>query len=111
MRLRMYERFSEIWEGWSKNIFFGLIQRRGIRSKALQLLIVLIGLFVIFDMVVLPFLAVILSAFLAYITQSQLWINTMLLSFLAWIVGTSAQFFVHKKFHLGSPFYSPLYFL
>lgn len=33
MNLKMYDRFSEIWEGWSKNVFLGMVQNRKIKSK------------------------------------------------------------------------------
>ena len=111
MRLRMYERFREIWEGWSKNIFLGLVQKRGIRSKALQVLIVLIGLFGVFDMVVLPFLAFVLSGFIYLLTHSLPWLYVSFFSFLVWLLATLIQFYIHSRYGIGKPKYSPLYFL
>lgn len=111
MKLRMYERFSEIWEGWSKNIFLGLAQKRGIRSKGLQVLVVLIGLFVVFDMVVLPFIAVILSGLIYLLTNSPQWLYVLLFSFLVWLFAILIQFYVHTRYGIGKPKYAPLYFL
>lgn len=55
MSLRMYEKFSEIWEGWSKNIFPAVDQKREIKLTFLQILMLIIGLFAIFDLFILPF--------------------------------------------------------
>lgn len=111
MKLRMYERFSEIWEGWSKNIFLGLVQKRGISSKASQILVVLIGLFVVFDMVVLPFFALVLSGIIYLLMHSLPWLYMLLFSFSIWLLATLIQFYVHKRFGIGVPKFAPLYFL
>ena len=111
MKLRMYERFSEIWEGWSKNIFLGLVQKREISSKTVQLLIVLLGLFVVFDMVVLPFLGIILAGMIYLFTLSTAWLYVLLFSFLVWLLATFTQLGVHSRYSIGNPKYSPLYFL
>jgi hypothetical protein len=48
------KRFSEIWEGWSKNIFLGLVQKRGINTKAKRLLVAFSGAVGIFALMVFP---------------------------------------------------------
>ena len=111
MRLRMYECFSEIWEGWSKNIFLGLVQKRRISSKALQVLVVLIGLFVVFDMIVLPFLAMLISGIIFLITESTPWFFILLSSFVLWLISTLIQLVVHSRYYIGKARYSPIYFM
>ena len=111
MRLRMYECFSEIWEGWSKNIFLGLVQKRRISSKALQVLVVLIGLFVVFNMIVLPFLAMLISGIIFLITDSTSWYFVLLSSFVLWLISTLIQLVVHSCYYIGKARYSPIYFI
>jgi len=111
MKLRMYEKFRDIWEGWSKNIFLGLVQKREIKSKGKQLLILLIGLFVVFDMVVLPFIAVILSLFVVIILNISSWWFILWSSLIIWLFSIIAQSVVHKKYYIGNPIFSPLYFI
>jgi glycosyltransferase involved in cell wall biosynthesis len=111
MRLRMYERFNDIWEGWSKNIFLGLVQKREIKSKAIQISILLIGLFVVFDMIVLPFFGIILSLVVLLLLKISFWWVILILSCILFIISTSFQSIVHKKYSIGNPIYSPLYFI
>jgi len=111
MKLRMYEKFKDIWEGWSKNIFMGLVQKREIRSKGKQILILLVGLFVVFIMIVYPFIAVILSLFLFYFLNSNAWQFVLFSSVFVWLISLLAQSYVHKKYHIGNPVFSPLYFI
>jgi chlorobactene glucosyltransferase len=111
MKLRMYEKFKDIWEGWSKNIFMGLVQKREIRSKGKQMLILLVGLFVVFTMVVFPFIAVILSLSLFYFLKSTAWQFVLFYSLFVWLASIFVQSYVHKKYYIGNPAFSPLYFL
>ena len=107
----MYRNLREIWEGWSKNIFMGSIQKRGIKSKTLQLLLALLGLFAVFDVMVLPFLATLVFLTLNLLKPSAAWQNLFLLSISVWLLSTFTQFYVHKKYWVGEPRYTPLYFL
>lgn len=111
MKLRMYEKLKDIWEGWSKNIFLGLVQKREIQSKGKQLAILIIGLFVVFDMVVLPFFAVILSLLILLMLKMSVWWLILGFSFIVWLFSISVQSYVHSKYHIGNPIYSPLYFI
>ncbi|KYK26641.1 hypothetical protein AYK20_03260 [Thermoplasmatales archaeon SG8-52-1] len=111
MKLRMYEKFRDIWEGWSKNIFLGLVQKREIKAKGKQILILIIGLFVIFDMVVFPFIAIILSLFVVFILNITFWWFILGFSLIIWLFSIIAQFIVHKKYYIGNPIFSPLYFI
>lgn len=111
MRFRMYDCLSEIWEGWSKNIFLGLIQKRRIQSKMLQILVVLVGTFGIFETTVLPFLAVILSLLVNLFMPSPLWFYLLLFSISIWLYASFVQFYVHRHYSIGAPRYAPLYFL
>ena len=111
MNLRMYEKFKDIWEGWSKNIFMGLVQKREIQKKGRQMLILLVGLFVVFLMMVFPFIGFSLSLLLFLITKTLLWQNILLIAFAVWILSLLIQSFVHKKYSIGNPAFSPLYFI
>ena len=111
MKFRMYERFSEIWSGWSKNIFRGLVQKREIQSKTKQFLILLIGLLVVFDMVVLPFTAVIISLLVVLILNMSFWWYILGFSIILWMLSIFIQSYVHKKYSIGNPLFSPLYFI
>ena len=111
MKLRMYECFREIWEGWSKNIFLGLVQKRKIKSKALQALVVFFGLSVVFGMIVFPFIALIISALVYLFTNSTPWFNLFLFSLIVWIISISIQSFAHSRYGIGNPSFSPLYFI
>lgn len=111
MKLRMYETFGDIWEGWSKNIFMGLVQKREIRAKGKQIAILLIGLFVVFGMVVFPFISVILSLLVVYLLKISFWWFILGSSIFAWFASILIQSIVHKKYHIGNPAFSPLYFI
>jgi len=111
MKLRMYETFGGIWEGWSKNIFMGLVQKRGIQSKGKQLLILLIGLFVVFSMVVFPFISVIFSLLVVFLLKLSFWWFIIGSSLIVWLISILIQSFVHKKYCIGNPAFSPLYFI
>jgi len=111
MKLRMYEKLKDIWEGWSKNIFLGLVQKREIQSKGKQLLILLFGLFVVFDMVVLPFFALIFSLLVIFLLKISVWWLILGFSFIVWLFSISVQSYVHSKYCIGNPIYSPLYFI
>ena len=111
MKLRMYEKFKDIWEGWSKNIFLGLVQKREIQSKGKQMLILLIGLFVVFIMVVYPFLSVILSLIIIFLLKISFWWFILGSSLFVWLISIVSQSYVHKKYHIGRPIFSPLYFI
>jgi len=111
MRFRMYENLGEIWQGWSKNIFLGLIQKRRIQSKTLQVLTLLAGLFAVFEAMVLPFIALIISTIALITIHSQQWQNLFVFSAITWLLATITQSYVHKKYGIGDPKYSPLYFL
>ncbi|MDH7517685.1 MAG: glycosyltransferase [Candidatus Thermoplasmatota archaeon] len=111
MRFRMYESFKEIWDGWSKNIFMGFVQKREIESKLKQILILLIGLFAVFDTIVLPFLIVIISLLFLMFSQTSIWFTMLIFSLTVWLFSITVQGFVHKKYHIGNSLYAPLYFI
>lgn len=111
MKLRMYEKFKDIWEGWSKNIFMGLVQKREIQSKGRQMLILLIGLFVVFEMIVFPILGVIVSLYVFFILEISFWYSIVVFSLCVWIISLIIQAYVHKKYSIGNPIFSPLYFI
>ncbi len=108
INLRMYENFSEIWEGWSKNSFPGFVQKRKIKSKSLQILILLIFLFVMFDLLVLPFSTMIGSFLLFLIFRSSLWIYLSIFALITWLVSIFSIVYVQKVYHIGTARYSPL---
>ena len=108
MSLRMYEKFSEIWEGWSKNSFLGLVQKREINSKLLQIAILLGILFIMFYVLVFPFSVMIISIYMTLVLRSLLWQNLLLLALLTWIISVLAVVYVQRCFHIGKARYAPL---
>lgn len=111
MHVRMYENFHEIWEGWSKNIFLGLIQKREIKSKTKRFLVALAGAGGIFGLLVFPLFVAIISLLLTLTTHSLQWSWVFLFALGIWIVGIILQFIVQKTYHYGDPKYAILAFL
>ena len=111
MNLRMYESFKDIWQGWSKNIFMGLVQKREIQKKASQLLVLLVGLFVVFIMIVFPFLSFFISILITTIMSTSPVSTIVLFSLFIWIFSLIIQISVHRKYSIGNPWYSPLFFI
>jgi chlorobactene glucosyltransferase len=111
MNLRMYENFKDIWQGWSKNIFMGLVQKREIQKKASQLLVLLVGLFVVFIMIVFPILSVFINILLYTIMSTPFILTIVLFSLLVWVFSIIIQILVHRKYSIGNPWYSPLFFI
>jgi chlorobactene glucosyltransferase len=108
MHVRMYENFHEIWEGWSKNIFFGPVQKRGINSKVQRLLIVLLGIGVIFGLMVFPLCATIITLLLALVTHAPQWQWVFLFTFIVWLTGIILQSLIQKAYRYGEPKYAIL---
>ena len=111
MHIRMYENFHEIWEGWSKNIFLGLVQKREINSKILRLFVALLGAGMIFGLMIFPLCATVIALYLTVITQSLQWQWVFLFALLTWLVGTLLQFIIQKTYRYGKPRYAVLVFL
>jgi len=111
MDIRMYERFSEIWEGWSKNIFLGLVQKRGINTKAKQILVALVGAIGIFGLMVFPMLMTIITLLLALFASFFYLQPFLIFSSSLWIFTIAAQFFIQKYYRIGDPKYSVLSFI
>ena len=108
MNLRMYERFKEIWEGWSKVSFLGLVQKRGIKSKTFQILLLLMLLFTMFDLLVLPFFAIVISISMALSTGLIFWRHLLLFAFLTWLISTLALAYAQRVYYIGEALYAPL---
>ncbi|MCK4365564.1 MAG: glycosyltransferase [Thermoplasmatales archaeon] len=108
MNLKMYERFSEIWEGWSKNVFLGMIQNRRIKSKSLQLLLLFIIEFILFVLLVFPSLALIIPILIALITRSLLFQYFLIFAALTWIISVISFVFVQISHKIGKARYAPL---
>jgi chlorobactene glucosyltransferase len=106
MSIRMYERLHDIWEGWSKNIFLGLVQKRGITSKPLQFAMLLGGVTVLAVLLVVPFLTMLGSLVVTLLTS----ITPFLLpvSVLAWTVSSCALYLSQRLYGIGTPRYAPL---
>jgi len=111
MKIRMYEGFHEIWEGWSKNIFLGVVQKREIKSKIQKSLFIGAGSLGIFGLMVFPFLMMILSLIMMLLTQSLFWQNLTIISITIWCIVTILHFLVQYKYGIGKPYYAPLAFL
>lgn len=111
VKVRMYERFSEIWNGWSKNSFFGLVQIWGIQSKPLQFLILLGGMIGIFIIIVLPIFIMIGTALLTLFTYQPQWYYLLIFSSLIWLFSLIVQIYAYKRYNIGDPRFVPLTFL
>ena len=111
MHLRMYENFHEIWEGWSKNIFLGPMQKRGINSKAKRLLVVVFGSIGIFGIMVFPLCMTIITFLLMVTTQTSQWQGLFLFALFVWLVGVVLQGIIQKAYRYGNPVYAVLNFL
>ncbi|MCJ7571472.1 MAG: hypothetical protein MUO82_06305, partial [Candidatus Thermoplasmatota archaeon] len=106
--IRMYEKFSEIWDGWSKNIFLGAIQKRKIKSNFLQILILFALLFALFELLILPFSLMISSLLLFLNIKSLSWMYLSLFALLIWSVSILISVFVQRIYHIGKARYAPL---
>ncbi len=111
LKIRMYEGFHEIWEGWSKNIFLGVVQKREIKSKLQKSLFVGAGSLGIFGLMVFPFLMMILSIIMMFLTRTLFWQNLTILTIIIWGIATILHFFVQYTYGIGKPYYAPLAFL
>jgi len=111
LKIRMYEGFDEVWQGWNKNIFLGVIQKCQIRSKILQFLFTVVGLFCLFCVMVFPFLLLLSSIFLIlFIPSVMLW-RILLYSLLVWIFSIFVQSYVQKCYSICNPKYAPVVLL
>lgn len=111
MKIRMYDSFHAVWEGWSKNIFMGLVQKRGITSHSFQILVAIAGAIGIFATMVFPFLFMIVSLYFYLLTSLNIWQHLLLFSGFIWLLTILIQFVVSYKYRIGSPIYSILSFL
>jgi chlorobactene glucosyltransferase len=108
LSLRMYDRFGDIWEGWGKNSFLGLVQQHKIQSKFLQVLVLFTAIFVTADILILPFLLIIITSYLVFILQSTAWINFLLLACITWLVSIISTICVQRLYQFGKTGYVPL---
>jgi glycosyltransferase involved in cell wall biosynthesis len=108
LSLRMYDQFGDIWEGWSKNSFLGFVQKHEIQSKFLQVLVLFAGIFAIVDILILPFLLIIISLYLVFILQLAVWINFLILVCITWLVSIVSLMCVQRLYHFGKTRYVPL---
>jgi chlorobactene glucosyltransferase len=108
MKIRMYENFSDIWTGWSKNIFLGMVQKRGIKSIFQRLLVLIVGLFFIFDLMIFPLIAVLTSFTIYYFTLSLSWRYILLFSFAIWIISIIALVYTQRCYKIGKARYAPI---
>lgn len=108
MSLRMYEKFIDIWEGWSKNSFLGFVQKRQIKSKFLQVLILILGLFAMFDLLILPFYSMIGSLLIFLILRSLPWMYFFLFAFITWLVSIFVLVYIQSIYQIGKARYAPL---
>lgn len=103
MHIRMYENYKEIWEGWSKNIFLGLVQKREINSKIQRLLVVLGGASVIFGLMIFPLFVAISTLLLMLILHAPQWQTILLFALFILLLGIVLQAFIQKTYRLGNP--------
>ena len=108
MNLKMYDRFGEIWQGWSKNVFLGMVQNRQIKSKLSQFVLLLALVFILFDLLVFPSLALLISILISIITQSFTWQYFFIFLVLTWLLSISSLVFVQISHKIGKARYAPL---
>ena len=108
MKIRMYDKLSEIWNGWSKNIFLGMVQKRGINSIFQRTAILLIGLFFIFILMVLPLITVIFSFSMFYYSSLVFWRNIFIFSTVIWLLSIFALANTQRCYRIGVVRYAPL---
>jgi chlorobactene glucosyltransferase len=111
MHVRMYENFHEIWEGWSKNLFLGPVQKRGINSKVQRLLVVLLGIVGIFGLMVFPLCMTIIAMLLMVMTHALIWQEIFFVALIVWFAGVILQAVIQKAYRYGNPAYALLNFL
>jgi len=111
IKIKMYEKFSDLWEGWSKNIFLGLAQNTRIQSKALKALFILAGFVGFFSIFLFPFILIGISLILCLFYRASYWEYLFIYSSLLWLFEVCAQFIIQKRYGIGSPKYALLSFL
>jgi len=111
MNLRMYERFHDIWEGWEKNIFFGFVQSRQMKSKIIQILFLFAMTCAIFIIMTFPILSLIVSGVLFIFTMSSVLEYFFLFSLVIWIFSILIQVYVQRSYAIGNARYAPLVIL
>lgn len=108
MKIRMYQGFKDIWEGWSKNIFLGITQKREIKRKPVLILFLIIGLLGIFVLMVFPTILLITSIIFSILTKSTYWADIFVISFLTWLVSILGLAYAQYCYKIGKKRYAPL---
>lgn len=108
MNLKMYDKFSEIWQGWSKNVFLGMVQNRQIKSKLSQFLLLVAIVFVLFDLLVFPSLALLITILMSIIMQSFTWQYFFIFLVFTWLLSNISLIFVQMSHKIGKARYAPL---
>jgi hypothetical protein len=85
-----------------------MVQNRKIKSKPKQLLLLSAILFVLFDLLVFPFLAILILLLIAVITQSFSLNYFLILAALTWIISIFSLAFVQISHKIGKAYYAPL---
>jgi cellulose synthase/poly-beta-1,6-N-acetylglucosamine synthase-like glycosyltransferase len=111
MHIRMYENFSQIWEGWSKNIFLGLVQKREINSKLLRLFVALVGAGIIFGLMIFPLCVTIITLLVTLVTHAPQWQLVFLFALFIFLLSIVLQSIIQKTYRYGNPLYALLAFL
>jgi len=110
MSIRMYQKFADIWEGWSKNIFLGLVQKRGIARKGSRLLVAIIGALGIFWLMVLPFLSTLITLVVSVLFSSA-WQGLFFFSLFLFLLSIVIQGCIQYYYRIGDPKFAFLSFL
>jgi chlorobactene glucosyltransferase len=109
--VKMYERLTDMVEGWSKNICLGLAQNTRIHSKPLKSLLIFMQFIGVFFLFLFPFLLLGISLVLGLLYKDFYWEYVFLFSFLVWLSGVCVQFIFQKRHGVGNAKYALLSFL
>jgi len=111
MDVRMYESFHDIWEGWGKNIFLGIVQKRKMKKKGVQILFLIFGSTGVFGVMIFPFIMFLISAFAFMVTENFQWERILIFSTFLWVISIFLQFGIQKRYKIGDAKYSILAFV
>ena len=106
IQVETYKGFRELWEGWGKNIFLGLIQNTTIGSNLLKAVLVLMVCVALFNVFLIPLIVLFTSLILGVLFHlPNLWILSVL-SLVTWLLGVVIQYRIQQRYAIGNPKYA-----
>jgi len=111
IQVETYKGFREISEGWSKNIFLGIMQNTNFRSKLLKAFLILIGCTTLFSAFLFPLLVLITSLLLGVLFHVPHLEVLVVYSLVVCLLGVVMQYRIQQRYAIGDPNYAALSFL